>query len=438
MAQASRRDRSPDEQACVLFLGQTGLGKKVLAKALLAEISQRAAGAGVKPGEIWEHFDLEQDFLDPGRPIRDFLQDLPFERQGAWDTAANELISRVKASDARHVGVFLHGYYWFRGEFFTHIDVNALRGLQPTLIVTLIDDAYDVHTRIMQREAEFETGADELVLPQLLTWRWAEISIGDLLARSVRGDRRVRHLVFAVKHSANTLRQLILERQRLPVYASFPITRVRRPRTGITKSNRESLQSEVNAFRKRLRGEGFTVLDPLTIDEYRLTDGGELLERWDIADLDPMVPPETDLHQETLRQVGDEHTRRPLMSEVKVQITRRDFRMIDGAAVVATYRPAAFDGIPSAGTTAEIRYGERTKRGTVMVHVADTDGGAFGAGDSPFGEDVKPIVVPDLDRLIEHLRQRQEDRSALFAAEKEPQAWTDLAGNVLQYRYAMG
>jgi hypothetical protein len=421
--------RDPSESSTVLFLGQTGVEKRLVAQRLREEIARRAQAVGVDPNTLWATLDFE-DFLTQGLTVREFVQRYTFQRQDAWDRACARVVQAASESKARDIGLFLHGYYWYDGELFTNINLNALSRLNPTVVVTLIDDVYDVHSRIMAREEEFTTGASQLLVPQLLTWRWAEIGLGDFVARNVR-DKSIPHLVLAVKHSASTLRQLLLERERLPVYASFPISRVRREpeQEDVSREQQEELRAEINEFRRRLRDAGFTVLDPLTIDELRFGAAGQLTPRWPVDDLGPMVPPEQEpYHERTQRQLTEPYVWQPLASEVNVQVSRRDFRMVDAAQAVATFRPAALTGIHSGGTREELRYAKFRGRSLAVVHDPRQDGGREYLDEGgPFGGQVQPAVFDSIDGLIEHLGRLQEARSRAFRQLNEPQAWTDRA-----------
>jgi adenylate kinase len=403
-----------DPNSCVLFLGQTGVCKRAVAAALDEEVHYTSASAGLSEPR-WEAFHFE-DFLVGGTTIREFVQAPAKQRQHDWQEAAQALAKEFFASDIPHRGVFLHGTYWYRGELFNHIRISDLAHLQPTCVVTLIDDVYDIHSRVIGREQEFDWGASELTLPQLVTWRWAEIGLGDLLARNV-ADHELPHFVIAVKHPARTLRQLLLERQRLPVYASFPITKVRKPADGLTETDQKALKEQIGDFRQKLRDARYTVLDPLTIDEYRV-DGQDLLPRWSIDDLSPMVPGE-ELTEETIKQVTSNW---PTMSrDIGVQVARRDFRMIDAADAVACYRPQAYDGKHSGGTLEELRYGQQEGKVVVVAHDDVADGGEYGDGGGPFSGVATPAIYDSLDGLLAHLANVQSERDQRW--HKKPQEW---------------
>lgn len=423
--------RDPREQMCVLFLGQPGIGREQV----MAALDQTSVSV---PG-LWKAFDFEHEFLYPSGTVRPFLSDRPHRRRQAWANAFRELVDAVDSCDAQHVGVFLHGYFWFAGDLFHSLNLQDIRAIDPTVVVTLVDDVFDVHSRINAREDRYDTGASELLIPQIMTWRSAELDLADLIASDVRVGRQLPHFAFAVKHSGETLWQLLLDRRRLTIYTSFPITRAIEPREDVTESRCQSLRAEINFYRATLREDPrFTVLDPLTIDEHRYRSDGTRRWRWPLDELPPMVPAETGAkegewyHARTEEQLETPDIRTALVNEIKVQIQRRDFRMIDAADVVAAYRPSAFTSVPSAGTSAELRYGMDTNKHLYVVHDPTEDGGKYIRAESPFGDDVRPLVVPTSEELCRQLGELYDQRHAAFDLGEEPAAWTDRAGTVLR------
>jgi hypothetical protein len=427
--------RDTSEKACILFFGQTGIGKcdahdpsrRTVASALAAECAAAARLTGDDPGDLWQAFDFE-DYLMPGKSVREFIPEHRPRRQIAWDRACRRLAADVESSSAAVVGVFLHGYYWNRGELFNHVNLAELSRLKPTLTVTLVDDAYDIHSRIQRHEDEFTIGSSSLRLSQVLNWRWTEIGLADLVARNVRSDRPIEHFLVNAKHPPEMLYRLLFDRARLPVYASFPITKVRfESEQGISLEQRDELRDEINQFRRKLRERNFVVFDPVTIDELRFDTQGELLSRWAIEDYEPMVPRETDLHDRTMTEILDPILQQTLLEEIKLQIVPRDLRMIDGAAAVVTYRPCAFDQQHSHGTAEELRYGQSNQKRIVVVHDPKFDGAYFGT-DGPFDHPVRPAVYDRLDAALHDLDEYQARREEVVDAGREPRIWTDEAG----------
>jgi hypothetical protein len=363
-----------DASGAILVFGQTGIKKKAVAAAFETEIGKVADQSGLAVADLWEAFELEDELETE---VREFVRLHPERRQEQWERMAQTLAMQVNASKARRKAVFLHGFYWYRGELFNHVVLSTLAAVRPSLVVTLIDDVFDVHSRLMSREAEFKTGADKITIPELVTWRWAEIGLADLVARNLTSTPAP-HFVFPVKHSAQTLRKLLLDPSPLRVYASFPISRVRRPGR-LPDTQQAEMREEINAFRRDLRDRGFTVLDPLTIDEYRFDpETHTLLDRWPVEDLEPMVPAEVDLNEATLDQLKDPSVAAALSLGVEAQVEPRDFRMVAMANAVACYRPAAYDGQHSHGTLEELRYASEIGRSIVVVHDPDRDGGPYG------------------------------------------------------------
>jgi len=197
-------------------------------------------------------------------------------------------------------------------------------------------------------------------LPEILAWRSAEISSTanlaqnlyvsansyltperlSLLIRShpeVSGlfGQAVPHFIFAIKHPAQTLYQLLFRRDLLLTYASYPITNTRNDLQGRT---------EIDNYRQRLFDCAFlTILDPLTIDELRFKPPEEysqdslLRPRWQLSFGPPMAG-EVDAISNPFEgynvlQPGS------FRESVARHIEARDYHMVSQANCVAAYRP---------------------------------------------------------------------------------------------------
>lgn len=448
---AAMPGRDPKRHATVLFFGQTGTEKfsqaedprerSTVDRALLGQVASVTGPEGVSPDDRWRAFSFEP-YLMPGTTLDVFLRSDRGERSMLWREACHRLAEEINnEGETDTIGVFLHGYYWHEGELFQHIDLSALRSLKPTLVVTLIDDVFDVHTRILNREKAHGRDASKISLPQLLTWRSVEISIGDIIAQNLFEDRVLPHIVLSVKHSALTLYRLLFERSSTPVYASFPISRAREPRAGISPQDRRTFVNEVDNFRHALIDAGYPLLDPLTIDEIRFPLGADDYPRWELdndpsSSYAPMVPAEPELHKRTLKEIGDPAIRAVFTTETMEQVTPRDLRMIDASWAVAAYRPQAFDGTHSGGTFEELRYACDHGRAALAINLAEQDGEYrnYPVGSGILSGKKDPIVHASLEGGLQYLAGVQRARSKEFGPGKEPEIWTEDAGHRLERR----
>jgi adenylate kinase len=327
---------------------------------------------------------VEEEIKSTLGDLRPFLnQILPHERNRRWREAMETIFARV--SDSEHTLLCLHNVFYRRSNFFTCTDWELLRRYRPTVMVTLINDLYDVWETINDRERKLATNS-YFHLPEILAWRSAEISATESLAEnlyvrphvyglgpdrfsSVRKDypalstafgHAVPHFLFAAKHPLETLYQLLFRRDFLLVYASFPITKTRNDSQGRT---------EIDGYRQRLFESGFlTVLDPLTIDELRFIDSWQpgkpaLRPRWPLT-LGPPMLEEIPLTTDPFTGYNELQFN-SLKSSVERHVEVRDYKMVSQTMCLAAYRPF-YGGVlgsnvppsdkPSGGVDKELMY----------------------------------------------------------------------------------
>lgn len=212
------------------------------------------------------------------------------------------------------------------------------------MLVTLIDDIYDVASAIASRDV-----TDSLRLREIATWRAVELLVGDFLAR----ETEKQNFVVAVKHPVSVLQRLVFERHRKIVYCAFPISR--------TRATAES-RAEIDLFKSRLRESGVTTFDPVTIDDLVLLHSLKQTEdeapevvvrdgdRWELTD-EPLLidgrPPTHAGSKRTFDRAEIEEATR----DVQRQVVTRDFRLIEDSQAVVAYRPN-WGGSPSRDVTA--------------------------------------------------------------------------------------
>ena len=255
------------------------------------------------------------------------------------------------------------------------------RYFQPHYFVCLIDDLPSVQWRI-QREGKFS-----LPLQQLFGWRNLETQLTDYVAQEVVSQspeaRTAAHYypferspLVAVRHPPQMLFRLIGKPESVRVYASFPI--------GTTRRNK-AYQEQIDRFRNALHKD-FTVFDPLSIDELPLSDIAKMGDysdyrnaRWPLSNTlcnpdDEPVP----VNQAEARQVVSSPYGVP--SILSDQIETRDFRLIEQADCIVTYRPQfRGDGAEpredfSEGTKNEWEFARRLGRARFLIHDPAEDG----------------------------------------------------------------
>lgn len=369
-------------------------------KALAAKVFEKEQGATIDPDrdvvkkEI-ERKDLEEEIsrsLTGG--IKAFLDDyITQSRLVICQKHFAEINNLFDKSSAKHFFLSLHLTYFRFKQFFSCTDFEYIRAFKPDVIVTLIDDIYDVAFKINEREKIQKTNS-YVDLKDVLSWRTAEIMMADTLARNLL-KKPVPSYVVAVKHPIEMIYRLLYEPETLVVYASFPITTTRRETSRI---------EEINSFRQKLH-EKYTVFDPVTIDELRIDTKSKtatLLDRWEIEGLDNDDPAkhfdiaEIESIKESLKHV----------------IETRDYRLIDSVDCVAAYRPY-WGGrpYPATGVDNELRYATLTNKAVYAVH-PDEDEPQDEAG--PFDTLKRAVVLKNLDTMLEELEKLQAQKKKKF------------------------
>jgi len=237
----------------------------------------------------------------------------PQIQQEIWNRFCQEILEKIETSKPKHVFLLVHGTYYRNKRYFSRLNWNFLRKFRPSIIITLIDDAYDVQRRIAQVESEVETRS-ECTLSEAIEWRTVETMIANILSENLFEHTKIHFFVVAVKHPPETVYRLLFERWRLPLYIAFPI--------GVTRPDDEAI-TEINEFRMKLR-QHFTVFDPVTIDEYPLEDNR--IKRW------PLNNGET---QPSIK-VGDI---KPIEKAILENIEARDFQYVSQSEGLVAYRP---------------------------------------------------------------------------------------------------
>jgi adenylate kinase len=319
------------------------------------------------------------------------------EQQKFWAEVCNEVIGEINKRNPTHAFLLVHAVYFRNKMYRSMINLNLLREFKPTVIVTLIEDSYDVTKRIEDKERTEGTGS-RCTFAEALSWRTVETMFGDLLSRNI-SDRNIEHFVVARKHAPEMVYRLLFERYFLRVYAAFPISATRHQNKAV---------SEINAFRKRLCDE-FTVFDPVTIDEYPVTrTTPPKVKRW------PMENIQLTVDGIRKMRVGD-------FTKLKADILRiieaRDFTLVNQSDCVVAFRPY-YGGRedPSKGVDREMLEAHRAGKPVFVVHDDEKDGEL--TAERKMFEPIADAtaIKPNLEELLDQIKK--------MAAEKK-RKWTE-------------
>ncbi len=308
----------------------------------------------------------------------------PQVQQRIWDRFCQEILEKIETSKPKHVFLLVHGTYYRNKRYFSRLNWNLLRKFRPSIIITLIDDAYDVQQRIALVESELETRS-KCTFGEAIEWRTVETMIANILSENLCEHTKIHCFVVAVKHPPETVYRLLFERWRLPLYIAFPI--------GVTRPDDEAI-TEINEFRKKLR-QHFIVFDPVTIDEYPLIKNR--IKRWPLNNGGTQPP----IKVQDIKSIE---------KAILENIEARDFQYVSQSEGLVAYRP--FWGkrqSPSRGVDREMIQALNQNKPIYVVHSPQD-------GDLTHRQELfQPIaraqaIKPSVEEIIQELLKWQEAR----------------------------
>ncbi|MGA2285152.1 MAG: hypothetical protein ABSG55_02625 [Dehalococcoidia bacterium] len=304
-------------------------------------------------------------------------------------------------------------YHHQNREYISAADFQRLAqdDARADMMVTLIDDVYDVRRRLSEPHGLFENPLDEslsemedivLKLILILDWRAVEQLVSEKIATVTAPPRS--HFLLAVKHPISTLQALLAgsidnPEARHTVYLSHPISDPKSMLHSGRASEASTVIGDIQAIADKLRS-GLIVFEPTSIDEARfdhqvtLSDGRTapfpvLGERWPLAAEERYLlftPP----HGDPANDFGEQWTERAreirdaardgrptsyeneltssygllaiLRDAILRHINLRDHKLIDQSNWLVVYRPF-FLGRLATGVQEEVMYHDRLVRG---------------------------------------------------------------------------
>lgn len=320
-----------------------------------------------------------------------------------WEQAFVSLKAEVDAALAinpnKVVFINLHSCYFHNKtqEYISLVKLDLLASLKLDMIITFIDDIYEIYHRLCQLGGIFNQNdtpnTTDFILRhiRLLDWRSKETLLSRFYAENMENCR---HYLFAVKHSSETLYNLIFE-NRQTVYLSHPITEVRRLQKDAKVKEAAAIIKEINDISNELTLK-FTAFLPTTIDEFRIDFSNSEIDKLNEKSGKPFKVVHTDYYSVLTprwdyekykddrnliyRSSGFEdintfwktersetidsqtnHLLAALDQFIQEQVTVRDYTLTEQSDLLVLYRPL-FNGNPSKGVFKELDYFKRMKR----------------------------------------------------------------------------
>jgi len=425
----------------VLFLGTAGTGKKDVLEKVGNIICKEKFGLreGLKHEDAEKHiciYDLDNKIKENlGRGYASFMDNNERDRQkDVWKKQMEDILEDLNKKKPQHTFLAIHGVYYRYNNYFSLMDLNLIAKFSPDIIITFIDDIYDISDKITKEEKRNRTNSS-CTISEALGWRTVETLIGDIIAGHLFIDpktsglgleeisvlsanikklfrKHIPHFVVAVKHPPVMIYKLLFERKKLVFYASFPITS--------TRTDTKKIQ-EINEFKKKLN-EKYTVFDPASIDEY-LIKGMRDLKRGEEKTIkkNKMLVKKNKKWLLLRRLIGDFSRSTDLPDALKLEdlvnikdailkhVEKRDFRLIDQCQGVVAYRPF-WDGRhePSGGVDAELGHAIATEKATFVFHPKQD-----GDPKTMFKGVEDAVKFPSLDELFKQLELAQADNDAI-------------------------
>ena len=325
------------------------------------------------------------------------------EQEKDWSSACENVIQDVGQLNPQHAFLLIHGVYFRNKTFRSMLDMNLLRKFSPTLILVLIEDAYDVVARIERKEKAAGTRS-RCMMSEAIEWRTVETMVGNLLSRNLNPVKRIPIFVVARKHPPEMVYQLLFERWRLIVYLAFPISQVRHNRKAV---------SQINEFRSAF-ADDFTVFDPVTIDEYPITrTRPPRIKRW------PGLASDVDgLRGMTVSAF------KALEEDIRKTIELRDFLLVDQSNCLVAYRP--FYGrreSPSSGVDSEMSQCLNRGKPLFVVHDEKVDGPLTSARLMFKPMASATAIKPRIDEILKEVKLTQNARQQKWEKEGLPNTW---------------
>jgi hypothetical protein len=335
-----------------------------------------------------------------------------------WKRVASASIDAIP-DDTELVFLSLHSVFYHNKsrEFFPPVDVEHLKielerkGLPVSMVVTLIDDVFDVVRHLSQPDQLFQhssraTGYQKTVESVLnlhlsLSWRSIETFEASELARRLG----VPHIVLAVKHTLAVAFEAVVSQGKM-VYISHPITQARQD---------EEFIGEIRQLTEGLAARRFLVpISPTSIDELLIKGSKDsmlepcLTERWPFgaereilfktpyeAEANPLDPDGVICGDSTHAQ-SVHGLLLTLEDAMRAQIASRDRLLVEQASALIVWRPF-LSGRMSGGVQDELSHRNRL----IEHEVIPADGSPFYVYD-PEMDHAKTRVM----KLVELLGER--------------------------------
>jgi len=307
-----------------------------------------------------------------------FLQQPPEIVQKEWKEALNVIKNEIDNRKIDNYILAMHAvFYNYRtNEYICPVSEQLLKLIKPQVIITLIDDIFDIHNRLKENGHIFCTsnGGSDIDDPngllyeiiRILDWRANEI----MVTRHLAMELGIKHYLLAIKHDYKLLDNLIIKGKE-SAYVSHPITQVRNHQRDGNYKKAKKIISEIHRFEEEV-SENFSAFLPTTIDEYRFKKDlrnnrtiilNELFDRWDAEKYSSKINSMFEKNKKENISLWRNGKSKGNLNQllwilakiIEKQINVRDHFLVEQCNALIVYRPC-YDGIASDGVLEEIDY----------------------------------------------------------------------------------
>lgn len=169
----------------ILLTGQYGTSHDIVGNTLCNLANERLRDLSrIQPISKFYSIDKEIWKITGGSQVFfDFPTDN--ERHEAWKRAFSTIKAKIEHENPVFAIISLHVINYWKGRFFSCVDWDYLITIKPRVIITIIDDIYDIHTRIIetQRSRGVTIPEGQYNLLEILSWRLREIHTCNLFSK---------------------------------------------------------------------------------------------------------------------------------------------------------------------------------------------------------------------------------------------------------------
>jgi adenylate kinase len=353
-----------------IVTGQVGVDKGPYLQQV-QELAQRA-GIDLAVLNVGQMMYAEAPDIPPGR-----ILNIPITRLNSLRRGVFKEILRI-ADEHEHVIVNTHATFRWRHGLFAAFDFDQIRAFNADIYLTLLDNAENVHQRLL-RDHEIDHS-----LKDIMVWREEELLATEILANILKGYGHF----FMISRgrsipTTQTIYRLMFQGHRKKVYLSFPMSHV---------MDLPQTLAQIEQFKREIN-EQFITFDPADVDEFLLhTSALRAMQEGEMTMTVAAADGPVTLKTAEVAQIS---------GDIMGQIYARDFKMIDQSDMIISLVPELPNGKPglSSGVERELHHAFEGGKEVYVIW-------ACRALPSPFITETATKLFHSTAEALDHFRQK--------------------------------